>query len=96
MNEAKIDKSEVDEVNVGFEICPRLNAPGRMDEAALAVELLISDDEMEAALIATQIESFNLERQKVTQKVLDQASTLMTPKQLEDKKSGFIISTELA
>ncbi|MDB8552835.1 single-stranded-DNA-specific exonuclease RecJ [Turicibacter sanguinis] len=86
MNEAKIDKSEVDEVNVGFEICPRLNAPGRMDEAALAVELLISDDEMEAALIATQIESFNLERQKVTQKVLDQASTLMTPKQLEDKK----------
>ena len=36
-----IDKSEVNEVNVGFEICPRLNAPGRMDEAALSVELLI-------------------------------------------------------
>lgn len=86
MSEAKTDKTEVDEVNVGFEICPRLNAPGRMDEAALAVELLISEDEMEAGMIATQIESFNTERQKVTQKVLDQAIALLTPAQLEHKK----------
>ena len=35
MELAKTDKEEATEVNVGFEICPRLNAPGRMDEAAL-------------------------------------------------------------
>lgn len=86
MREAGTDKSEVDEVNVGFEICPRLNAPGRMDEAALAVELLIGEDEEETHLIATQIESFNTQRQKVTQKVLDQASTLRSAKEIETKK----------
>ena len=74
------------EVNVGFEICPRLNAPGRMDEAALSVECLIAETLEEARLIANQIESFNSERQKTTQKVLDEANKQMASKNLEEKK----------
>lgn len=86
MEKAGISQLDLDEVNVGFEICPRLNAPGRMDEASLAVELLITDDNFEALELADQIESLNIERQKVTQKVIEQAQAQVTEDMLETKK----------
>lgn len=86
MEKAGISQLDLDEVNVGFEICPRLNAPGRMDEASLAVELLITDDNFEALELADQIESLNIERQKVTQKVIEQAQSQVTEDMLETKK----------
>ena len=93
MELAKTDKEEATEVNVGFEICPRLNAPGRMDEAALAVECLIAETKEAAQLIAKQIESFNSERQKTTQKVLDEASQLVDPITLKKKKVVILYSS---
>ena len=92
MDLAGTEKSEVTEVNVGFELCPRLNAPGRMDEAALSVECLIAESEEEAKLIADQIESFNSERQKVTQKVLEEATKLVDVKTLAKKKVVILYS----
>ena len=92
MDLAGTEKSEVTEVNVGFELCPRLNAPGRMDEAALSVECLIAESEEEAKLIADQIESFNSERQKVTQKVLEEATKLVDAKTLAKKKVVILYS----
>ena len=92
MELAGTEKSEVTEVNVGFELCPRLNAPGRMDEAALSVECLIAESEEEAKLIADQIESFNSERQKVTQKVLEEATKLVDVKTLAKKKVVILYS----
>lgn len=91
MELAGTDK-EATEVNVGFEICPRLNAPGRMDEAALAVECLIAEIKEEAELIAKQIESFNCERQKTTQKVLEEASKLIDKQTLDAKKAVILYS----
>lgn len=93
MELAGTEKSEVTEVNVGFEICPRLNAPGRMDEAALSVECLIAESEEEAKLIAEQIESFNSERQKTTQKVLEEATKLVDVKTLAKKKVVILYSS---
>lgn len=92
MELAGTDKEEATEVNVGFEICPRLNAPGRMDEAALAVECLIAEIKEEAELIAKQIESFNSERQKTTQKVLEEASKLIDKQTLDAKKAVILYS----
>ena len=92
MDLAGTEKSEVTEVNVGFELCPRLNAPGRMDEAALSVECLIAESEEEAKLIADQIESFNSELQKVTQKVLEEATKLVDAKTLAKKKVVILYS----
>ncbi|MDE5976967.1 MAG: single-stranded-DNA-specific exonuclease RecJ, partial [Turicibacter sp.] len=88
------DLSEMTEVNVGFDICPRLNAPGRMDEAALAVECLIAEELQSAKLIATQIESFNSERQKVTQQVLEEAMNLVDEKTLAMKKVLILYSPD--
>ncbi len=66
----------VDEVTcgaVGFRLAPRLNAAGRLKDAALGVDLLLSGDAEEAKTIAVQLDSFNGERQKIEEETLRQA-----------------------
>jgi single-stranded-DNA-specific exonuclease len=58
---------------VGMRIGPRLNAPGRLGSAALALELLLADNGAEADRIAAAIEEVNARRRELTQTVVDQA-----------------------
>ncbi len=59
--------------DVGFGIGPRINAAGRIDDAALALELMLSDSYENALPIAKQIEQLNLDRRKHSEEVLEQA-----------------------
>lgn len=58
-------KKEIDSVDVGFRIGPRLNAAGRMDHANAAYELLISKDLDEVKTIAHDLNEKNNERQSI-------------------------------
>ena len=60
--------------DVSWRLSPRLNAAGRIDDAALALRLLLSTDGEEADAIATEIEAVNTERKVTQQKVMDEAS----------------------
>ncbi len=55
--------------DVGMRIGPRLNAPGRLGSAALALELLLAEDEAEATRIAGEIEAVNQRRRTLTEEV---------------------------
>jgi len=55
--------------DLGYVICPRLNAAGRLQQAELAVELLITEDEQRANAITLYIEELNLQRQSLESKV---------------------------
>ncbi|HLO26157.1 MAG TPA: single-stranded-DNA-specific exonuclease RecJ [Geobacteraceae bacterium] len=55
---------------VGFRLAPRLNAAGRLEDAALGVELLLCSDPAEAHEIATRLDSGNAERQALEQEML--------------------------
>src|SRR5699024_8663083 len=61
--------------NISFALAPRLNAAGRMDDATAALELLLCEDEAQAAGLAAALEEKNAERQKteqhIAQSVLD-------------------------
>lgn len=59
--------------NVAFSLAPRLNAAGRIEDANLGVELLLSDDGEQAATLAQQLDTFNRERQGVEKDVLADA-----------------------
>src|SRR5437762_3271992 len=57
------------ERDVAFGLAPRLNAAGRMKEAAIAFKLLVTDDANEAELLATELEGLNVWRQQQTEEL---------------------------
>jgi single-stranded-DNA-specific exonuclease len=75
---ALIEKSglklgQVDEKDLGFSVVPRLNATGRLADAKLAVRLLLTDSEEEAANLADQVDKLNQKRQTLTKDIYEQA-----------------------
>lgn len=74
---AGLSLGSINETDVGFNIAPRLNAVGRLANANLAVELLLSDDDIAAQKIADQIEELNSQRKELTTKVYDQCINLI-------------------
>ncbi|EOB8361805.1 single-stranded-DNA-specific exonuclease RecJ [Staphylococcus aureus] len=66
----------IDEETIGFIIGPRLNAVGRLDDASLACELLMTDDEKEAAFLAEQVEQFNRERKDIVATITEEAMAM--------------------
>lgn len=74
---AGIDVAGLDEEIVGFQLAPRLNALGRLDDPNPAVELLTGFDEEQAYEIALLIDSKNTERKDVVQAIYDEAKTMI-------------------
>lgn len=58
---------------VGFQLGPRVNAVGRMDDAAVALRLLLSRDEGEARELAKVLDQHNQERREVEKRILEEA-----------------------
>ena len=59
--------------DIGFKIAPRINAAGRLGDALEALNLLLSEDTLEAGRIATCLDQQNRERQSVERDVTKQA-----------------------
>src|SRR5699024_8117415 len=65
--------TSLDESDIGFKIAPRINAVGRLDNASLAVDLLLTMDPDEAERIALQIEALNTERKTIVENMVQEA-----------------------
>ena len=86
---------EVKSGAVGFRLAPRLNAAGRLEDAALGVELLLCSDREKAAEIAARLEASNAERQALEQEMLhDVLRRVKGEPRLADKKSIVLASRE--
>ncbi|MFN8530625.1 MAG: DHH family phosphoesterase [Anaerolineae bacterium] len=59
---ARIDPAELGEEQIGFALAPRLNALGRLADAAQGVELLLSVELSEARVRAVSVEQLNAYR----------------------------------
>lgn len=58
--------------SIAFGLAPRLNAAGRMASAALALELLLEQEEARAKELAIRLNALNRARQKVTENMVSQ------------------------
>ena len=71
LNQASFN-DEISEETIGFIIGPRLNAVGRLEDASLAAELLMSDSPEEAEFLAEQVEHFNQERKDIVVSITEE------------------------
>jgi len=67
---AGIAPGQATERDIAFAIAPRLNAAARLGQPETALRLLICDDDVEAIQLASQLESLNQERQRITDQVM--------------------------
>ncbi len=65
MEEAGTTSHTLNSTTVGYCLAPRINAAGRMGRAALAAELILTDDPSEAERLSQELCELNRERQNV-------------------------------
>ncbi len=86
MSVAALDKKGMTATKIAFGLCPRINAAGRMGDAARAVELLISDNMMKALGIANEIDEENSLRQQTEKKILSEALSIVEEKGYKNQR----------
>jgi len=59
--------------DISFRLGPRINASGRLADAALSVDLLLSDDPVFCTDTAQQLDAFNRERQDIERAITEEA-----------------------
>ena len=64
---------EITPTSVGFYLSPRLNAAGRLGDAALSVRLLLSQSREQAEMLARELNTLNGMRQKMQEQYIDEA-----------------------
>ena len=70
---AGIEPAAVDSGQIGFALGPRLNAGGRVNDAALGVQLLLSKDPDECRALAGRLNQENRRRQDIEKEVVAEA-----------------------
>ena len=62
---------EITSESIAYAIAPRINAAGRMADPTVALELLLSEDEDDARMLAQQLETENQKRQDIQNKMAE-------------------------
>lgn len=70
-NSYSAQKKDITTTFIGFTLAPRLNAAGRMSNAAIAVELLLAEDKDSAMQLAEELCETNRLRQTEENKIVD-------------------------
>ena len=70
---AGITLDEISSEKIGFQLGPRLNAAGRLDEGLTALHLLLCEDNQEASRMARALNEANEERRAIEKEIYDQA-----------------------
>ncbi len=82
------DPRQMQAGDLGFQIGPRLNAAGRLDDMALGIRCLVSDDVDEARELAQRLSELNRERRSL-QADMESAAAAIVDKLLADRDGAL-------
>ncbi len=71
-------------VDISFRLGPRINASGRLADASLSVELMLSEDSRFCIQTAEQLDAFNRERQDIERQITTEAEHMIETLYAED------------
>lgn len=81
-----LEGREITAYHIGFVIGPCINASGRLSTAKRALELLLTKDGKEAAMLAEDLKALNDSRKDLTAKGVEQAAALVETTELQKDK----------
>jgi len=82
-----LDGRQLTAGRIGFILAPRLNAAGRLGHAIRGVQLLLTENEHEANVIARELEELNHRRQEIDRATLEQARERVLAMNLDEQYS---------
>lgn len=78
--------------HMGYVLGPRLNAVGRIGDAAEGLRLLLTDDEVEATELARRLEGLNVQRQSLDHQILEEALAQVEQAGDPERDAGFVLA----
>lgn len=94
LEKCRLNNRTVTVGDVGFRIAPRINAAGRLGETEAAVRLFSAGTEGEADAIVSQLDKFNSKRQKIEEKIVNQAKDKIISGSLDKKYRILVLGCE--
>ncbi len=91
---AGLKPGKLDTSSIGYTLGPRINAAGRIDDAIIAYELLLTDDLDRARALANELSQKNKERQQKLAVVLEEARQQVYRENLHEKHNLMVLSGE--
>ena len=91
---SRADPSALDASTLGFRLAPRINAAGRLHRADAGLELLLCEDPVRAAAIATELDTVNGERRAVEQRIAWEAEAQVRALEAERPRSAYVLASE--
>jgi single-stranded-DNA-specific exonuclease len=91
---AGVDQQSINEETIGFSLAPRINAVGRLENADMAVELLLTDDPFEAEALAQEMDELNKTRQSIVNTITLEAIEEVESNYPIDSNSVLVIGKE--
>jgi single-stranded-DNA-specific exonuclease len=73
LNQAGRSLTTLTASDLAFSIAPKLNAAGRLTDMSLGIECLLTDDDIKAKEMASQLDSLNQERRQIQDEMQEQA-----------------------
>ena len=84
LKEAGLLGKPITSVQIGFVLAPRINAAGRMGRAVTAAELILTEDNSQAELLAHELCELNRQRQAVELEIFNQCLALLAGRKQYD------------
>ena len=91
---AGLSGREIRSGHLGYVLGPRLNAAGRIGDAADGLRLLLSDEPEEALALARRLEGLNVERQSLDHRILEEAVAQVEQAWDPERDAGFVLAGE--
>ncbi len=84
---AGLNAAQISAGDIGYLLGPRLNAAGRLESALASLELLTTDNVIQAAFLAQQLDVHNQERQRLTREIQENAERIA----LQDDEQAYLL-----
>lgn len=91
---AGTEQNLIDEETIGFMFGPRINALGRLADAAPGVELFLTTDVAEAASLAQVLDTHNKERQAIVSQMTEEAIAMVESGEIGRDPLVIIVAKE--